>query len=298
MKKSMGILVMALFFILLSACGQADEPVEAEPAKDETAAETKAEKKKEEAPAQDKDLTMKQVFEKAIEKNNDVKSFASKMETKQKIDVAGQQMDINSKIDMKFITEPMALQQKMKMDTPDGPQEVEAYVTKDGFYMYEMNEKMWVKLPKEYSDEILQMAGPQANPSAQLEDMLKYADDFSYEEKDDSYILNLKAGGEKFDQFVKENMENAMGGNLPSDSEELDNLKIKQMEYKMVIDKETFYMKGLDMKMETESEVQGEKMSMHLDLKSVYSDFNQIKKIEIPEEAVKNAQEIDPDQMQ
>ena len=75
------------------------------------------------------------------------------------------------------------------------------------------------------------------------------------------------------------------------------NMKFNKVEYELFIDKETFYLNALNMVTDMDTEVEGQKMNMHLDMESTYSDYNGVKNIKIPKEALENAQEMNMDEM-
>ncbi|VEF47425.1 Uncharacterised protein [Bacillus freudenreichii] len=289
MKRTISIFFAAMLMLMMAACSQTAEPVEkdaGEDKKEETATDTKKEK----------ELTLEEVFKKTEEVNKDLKSFKSQINMKQTVNAAGEKQEINSDIDMEFITEPMALHQKMTMDMAGEKQEIDAYMTKEGFYMYEPNQKMWIKLPEEFSGQILQMSEGQSNPSGQLEQLKKFVDEFDFKQDDKNYILTLKASGEKFDQFLKENVKETLPPEMQAEAM-MSEMKFNKVEYELFIDKETFYLNALNMVTDTDTEIEGQKMNMHLDMKSTYSDYNAVKNIEIPKEALENAQEINLDEM-
>lgn len=290
MRKTIAIIFGAMLMLMLAACNQTAEPVEKEVKQGASTEKEKAEKEKE------SDLTLEEVFSKTEEANKDLKSFKSKMNMKQTVDAAGEKQDINSAIDLEFIAEPMALHQKMTMSIAGEKQEIDAYMTKEGFYMYEPNEKMWIKLPEEFSDQILQMSEGQTNPSEQLNQLKEFVDEFDFKQDDKNYILTLKASGEKFDEFLKKNVKETLPPEMQAEGV-MGNMKFNKVEYELFIDKETFYLNALNMVTDMDTEVEGQKMNMHLDMESTYSDYNGVKNIEIPKEALENAQEMNMDEM-
>ncbi len=289
MRKTISIIFGAMLMILLAACGQTAEPVK----KDSEAKQGASEKDKAD---KEKELTLEEVFKKTEEANKDIKSFKSKMSMNQTVEIAGEKQDINSDIDMEFVTEPMSLHQKMTMNIGEEKQEIDAYLTKEGFYMYEPNEKMWIKLPEELSGQILQMSEGQSNPSGQLEQLKEFVDEFDFKQDDKNYILTLKASGEKFDKFLKDNVKETLPPEMQAE-DMMGDMKFNKVEYELFIDKETFYLNALNMVTDMDTEVEGQKMNMNLDMESTYSDYNEVKNIEIPKEALENAQELDMDQM-
>lgn len=292
MKKTISIILGAMLMLMLAACSQTAEPVE----KDAESKQASGEKKQA-SQAKESELTLEEVFKKTEEANKDLKSFESQIKMNQIVDAAGEKQEINSDIDMKFITEPMALHQKMTMSIAGEKQEIDAYLTKEGFYMYEPNEKMWIKLPEEFSGQILQMSEGQTNPSGQLDQLKEFVDEFEFKQDDKNYILTLKASGEKFDQFLKDNVKETLPPEMQAE-DMMGDMKFNKVEYELLIDKETFYLNALNMVTDTDTEIEGQKMNMQIDMQSTYSNYNKVEKIEIPKEALENAQEINLDEME
>lgn len=289
MKKALTIILGAMLTLALSACGQTAEPVKKEgeaEKKQETAAETKKEQ----------ELTLEEVYKKVEEVNKDLKSFESNITMNQKVDADGEKQEINSDIAMKFINDPMALHQKMTMSIGDEKQEMEAYMTKEGFYMFDSNQKTWVKLPSEFSSQILQMSEGQSNPSEQLNQLKEFVDDFDFKQDEKNYILTLKASGEKFDQFLKDNVKATLPPQM-QDEAMMSGISFNKVEYELFIDKESFYLNAMNMVTDMDTDINGQKMNMYIDMKSTYSNYNEVENIEVPKEALENAQELNLDEV-
>lgn len=292
MKKALTVILGAMLILMLAACNQTAEPVENEEENKQAATEGKGKANEE----KESDFTLEEVFKKTEEVNKDIKSFESRIKMKQVVDAAGEKQEINSDIEMEYITEPVALHQKMTMELDGEKQEIDAYLTKEGFYMYEPTQKMWIKLPEEFSGQILQMSEGQTNPSDQLEQLKDFVDEFEFKQDDKNYILTLKASGEKFDQFFKDNVKKTLPPEMQAE-QLMSDMKFNKVEYELYIDKETFYLNALNMITDTDTEIDGQKMNMLLDMQSTYSNYNKVETIEIPQEALENAQEIDLDEM-
>ncbi len=293
MKKTMSIIFGAMLMLMLAACSQTADPVDK---KGESKQGTSTEKEKA-SKDKENELTLEDVFKKSEAANKDVKSFNAKIDMKQTVEAAGQKQDINSDIDMSFVTEPMAMHQKMTMSLDGQKQEIDSYLTKDGFYMYEPTQKMWMKLPEELSGQILQMSEGQSNPSGQLEQLKAFVNEFDFKQDDKNYILTLKADGDKFDKFLKDSVQDALPSELQAEGL-MNGMKFNKVDYEVFIDKETFYLNALNMVMEMSTEVEDQKMNMQMDMKSTYSDYNAVKDkdVEVPKEALENAQEVDMNQ--
>jgi len=283
MKKLVFSFVSILLFFSLAACGQQTaDPVDSKTKKKES-------------------LTLAQVFAKTTEVSKDLKSVHSEMEINQNMNLPGQDstMDTHSNLSVDIVLNPMAMHQKMKMDIKGGDasaqdqgMDIEAYLAKEGFFLYDPTTKQWMKMPEELSKQILQMPEQQANPAEQLKQLQKFTDDFSFKQNDTQYILNLKASGEKFDQFLKDNAKELMPDALKESADALNNIKFKNVNYEIFIDKKTFNITALNMKQEMEMDMEGQKLTLKQDMKGTYSNYNQLSEIKVPKEVINSAQEM------
>lgn len=283
MKKLVTSIVSILLLFSLAACGQQ----KAEPVNSKT-------NKKD-------GLTLAQVFAKTTEASKDLKSVHSDMEINQTMNIPGQEstMDIQSNLSVDIVLNPMAMHQKMKMSMKGGDEslqnqdmDIEAYLAKEGFFFYDPTTKQWMKMPEELSMQMLQMPEKQANPAEQLKQLQQFTDDFSFKQNDTQYILNLKASGEKFDQFLKESAKELMPDALKESADALENIKFKNVKYEIFIDKKTFNITTLNMNQEMEMAMDGQKLNLKQEMKGTYSNYNKLREIKVPQEVLDNAQEI------
>ncbi|WP_370460220.1 DUF6612 family protein [Cytobacillus firmus] len=286
MKKSLAILTGFLMVLMLTACNETAKPV------NESAAGTENEEaKKEEA----SEMTLEEVLKKSTEASEELKSFSVKMDMSQEMSsgAEGENMNIDSVIDMNVTTEPMAFYQKMTMSMAEESYDIESYFTEEGMFLYEAAKQQWMKFPKEMSDDLLQMSSQQTNPGEELKKLQEFVDDFTFEQDAKSYILKLKADGEKFNDFVKETAAETLPPELAANGEMLDNMNIKGVEYEIVIDKETFYPSVLNMIMDMEITAEGQTISMKQNMNGQYSNYNKVEAIAVPQEVLDTAVEME-----
>lgn len=283
------LVLTAIFSLSLAACNQKAEPVsqgsnsQNEEVNDETSQKDNV-----------SELSLVEVFEKSTEAMNGLSSFSTKMDMTQEMGIAGESMEMTSFTDMEYIVDPLTLYQKMEisLDGEEQVQAMEAYLTEDGFFMYEPSQEMWLKLPEEFVDQVLQLQDQQTNPADQLSQLEQFIEDFTFEQNNTHYILTLKADGEKFNDFIKEQMVNTMPDNLPMTDELFDSFSFNDMAYEIYIDKTTFYTTEMTIKMDMDTDVEGETLNLNQEVKAVYADYNEIESITIPEEALQNAQDM------
>jgi len=207
-------------------------------------------------------------------------------------------MDIQSNIAVDMVLKPTAMYEKMKMNikgadaSQNQEMDAEVYLAKEGFFVYEPTTEKWRKMPEELSKQMLQMPEQQGNPAEQLKQLQQFTDDFSFKQNDTQYILNLKASGEKFDQFLKENAKKLMPDALKESADALKNIKFKNVNYQIFIDKKTFNITALNMNQEMEMAIEGQKLNLKQEMKSTYSDYNKVSEIKVPKEIVDNAETV------
>ncbi|WP_203248192.1 DUF6612 family protein [Sporosarcina beigongshangi] len=280
--KGMAVGVLALG---LAACNTPAEP--------KTDAETGKKVELEEPSG----LTAQEVFEKATEASAEQVSMHATMNINQLMEIPGQEGTMNSKIkmDMDMVVDPLAMYQKMDVDMGEqGVTEMEIYMTEEGFFMNDPMSGQWLKLPAEMYEDLLAQAGS-ADPTLDMNMFKEFVEDFKFEQTDDEYILKLSASGEKFSKLFKEiAMEN-----LPADvdasaeaAELMENIEMKSLEYEIYIDKKTFYTNAFNMKMDMKMQVDGEEMRIDQKVNAKLSKINEIDKIEIPQEILDNALDI------
>lgn len=249
------------------------------------------------------ELTLEQVYEKTIERQQELKSAKATMKIDQTIGVDSEEgafeMTSTSDFNMDMIIDPIQLylEGTTAMKDSESGEEMEApmkmYMTQsDGFYIYEETAGSWLKLPQGEYDELMNQAGIQNDPSEQLRQLEQFVKDFTFEQNDDEYILTLDTDGEKFKEFALEQAKASMGGEeqlLGS----MDGLNIEDAQYVFIIDKETFDMSNMKMDMVMTMEEETGKMTINQSATVNYSDFNKIDAITIPQEVIDNAQVIE-----
>lgn len=281
MKKWTTLLAVATLSLGLAACNEKAAPVD----------NTEVVKKS--------DLTLQQVYEKSIAVSEELKSVQAVVDMKQKMHMPDQGMDLNvsSLMDMEYILEPLQIHQKgttsmngMAEEMPAETMKMESYITKDAFYMYEESTGQWMKFPQEMMGQLMDSMG-QTDPSEQLKQIAGYLDDFTFKQDNENYILTLSASGDKFTDLVKAQVDEVLQSIGEGEEIKMD-FVINSIDYLIHIDKKTFQTNKVDIVMDMDMDVDGEKLSIVQDIKSDFSRFNEVEGIEIPQEVIDNAIEI------
>jgi len=281
MKKWTTLLAVATLTLGLAACNETAAP-----------ANTEVTEKSE--------LTLKEVYEKSLKVSEELKSVKAQIDMKQTMHMPTEDLsiDISSIMDMEYVVAPMQMHQKgttsMKSSDesmPEEAMEIETYITEDDFYMFEGTTGQWMKFPQEMMDQLMG-ATDQSNPSEQLKMIQDYLKDFTFEQDNENYILRLDASGEEFAKLVQTQIDEAMQSMI-GEGEELDlGLVINSVSYLIHIDKESFQTNKVDVVLDMDMEIDGEKMNMKQNVKSDFSNFNEVDEIVIPQEVIDSAMEI------
>lgn len=246
--------------------------------------------------AEKSDLTLEQVFEKTTEASKELNSFKVNMDLNQVINSDQDEaanVTLESTLEMDVVQDPMAFYQKISTKIPGTEQvmDVESYFSKDGMYYYEPTSQTWMKFPSEMMEQLVQISNQQTNPAAEIENLKRFVDDFTFQQDDKSYILVLNASGEKFTDFLKETVEQTLPEGMANSAEAIESMKINHMDYEIHIDKETYYPTVLNLNMEMEMSAEGQKVTIAQDMKGRYVDHNHLDEIEIPQDIIEGAVE-------
>lgn len=265
--------------------------------------------------SQPSSITLEEVFNKAIAKQQDVKSMKATMTMTQSLEMSEGKETIrtntSSKMTMNTVVDPMQffIEGTIAMTEPESGEAIEVplkmYMTaKDGMYMFEPTEGAWMKFPSDMFNIILDQSGVQVSAADQIEMLNVFAKDFTMQETNNAYILTLNADGEKFSQLIKEQvsallpmMETGIEGEDVQEVEEeigalFNNMSFDNVKYQLTIDKKSFDIKGIVMDMTLAMAIEGVKMKIDQKSNIIYDEFNKITTITIPQEVLNNAKEL------
>ncbi|MEK4028214.1 MULTISPECIES: DUF6612 family protein [Bacillaceae] len=287
MKKWTGWIAAGVLTLGLAACGETAKPTPETP-KEETS-----------------EKTLGEVFNEAVKVSNETKSVSAKMDMKQKISYPKeeQSMDTAMNMDMNITMKPLAVYQKGTMAVPgEGgeqakPMNIESYMTEEGFYINEPESGQWIKMPKEMYDQMMNMSQQQVEPAEQLKQLEQFKDDFKFEQTKDEYVLKLDAAGEKFNKLIETQMsqmtQGANGEEAKAMMEQMMKaMKVEKVNYTIYIDKDSFQTNKMDVDMDMSMDIEGNAMKTSQVMHIVYSDYNKVAPITVPEEVKNKAQEM------
>ncbi|MEK5185139.1 DUF6612 family protein [Solibacillus sp. FSL R5-0691] len=278
MKKRYLFAMSTLSIALVAGCGDTAEPVDG--------TENEA------------NLTLQQVYENAMQRQQNLKSVhaETKMDQVTTFLMDGQTMEMtsNSNLAMDIQQNPMAMYSKgtIEMDMGEDNMEmpIEMYMTEeDGFYLYNGESNEWLKMPDEQYEQLLAQTGAQADASQQLEQLEQFIEDFSFEQDEENYLLTLNIEGDQFKQFILSQMGASLGESMEMNEEILKNMSFEDSQYNIVVAKDTFDIKEMDMDLKIITNVEGQETTIENDANIVYSKFDEVKEINIPNEVLKEA---------
>lgn len=278
LKKRYYLAMSALSIAVVAGCGDTAEPVDG--TKDEAS------------------LTLQQVFEKAMERQQNLKSVHAETNMDQvtnlMMDGETMQMTSTSNLAMDITQNPLAMYTngniEMDMSGEKFDMPMEMYMTEeDGFYMLNGETNEWIKLPDEQYEQIMAQAGAQANATDQLEQLQQFIDEFTFEQDDENYLLTLNIQGDEFKQFILSQMGASLGESMEMSNDILENMSFEDSQYNIVVAKDTFDTKEIDLDLKIITNIEGQETTIENDVNVVYSKFDEVDTIKIPDEVLKEA---------
>lgn len=276
-RKSLMSMLLVLSLVLLAACGESDPkstgtPVQQENGNNETNTGSSAET--------DKDL-----FVAVVSEASSLDSFSINMTADQKIEADGEVVESKTVSAMDITVKPeVAFKQVTTIEAAGQKQEMEAYLTAEGFFVKELSSGLWVKLPADAAGQILQGVDQESlDPSAQLSQLVDYADQFTVEEKDGVYVFTLSAQGEEFAKLIEEQL-----AQQQETMAQLGSVAVDSIQYNIEVEKSSNKLLKLDIvfDMTVENSDAAQSMNIVSNIKTEYSNHNAIEAIVVPEEAL------------
>ncbi|MEK4699894.1 DUF6612 family protein [Solibacillus sp. FSL R7-0668] len=273
MKKYYVLATSALMVFTLAACSDTAEPITG---------------------TQDKSsLTLQQVFEKAIERQQTLKNVHASVDMEQYTEmvIEGEtvQFSTSSDLEMDIQQNPMAMYTKgtvaMDMGGESMEMPIEMYMSKaDGFYLLNGEANQWVKLPDDQYQQILAQTGAQTDATVQLQQLKQFIDDFEFKQDDKSYLLTLNIEGDKFKEFIAGQLEATVGETAEMSNDLMKTMTFEDSKYELVIDKNTFDTKEIEMDLTMNMEMEGQPAQIVNDATIEYSKFDELAEITVPKE--------------
>ncbi|MBX0358496.1 DUF6612 family protein [Halobacillus sp. Nhm2S1] len=237
------------------------------------------------------DMSAEEVLKKSNEAMMNLDSYSMEQVAMMEMPMMNEGEGMETKTMADITMDPFAFYMKTEL----AGETTESYFTEEGYYS-ELPGQGWVKLSDDSSQEVMQSMLAEG----QMAQATPLAGDMSVEEKDGSYVLQYEGDGEKLLKMSMKMLQQGMGsgegesGLKELGEELLDKITIKDVTYKMTIDKENHYLTSsyvhLEMEIETE---EGQPMPVTQETEMTLDNFNGVGEIQIPQEVLDNAQPIE-----
>lgn len=226
-----------------------------------------------------------------LEKLSEVetKSFSAHILLEQFMKLNDDTMNMTMDMEMDFVLEPFGTYQVSKATISDGSIEeevlIEAYMSEKGFYQFDPFIGKWIKLDDQFVKELMELSGYEQSPTDQIEMMKGYMKNAVLFDRGDYYMLAFDvdfAGFQAlFDELLPLLEEE---GELPQDF-----FQNFEMEYVMLIDKESLFPTVSYVKSVILLEEDGDKVEIRQNMVGTYKNFNNVDPIIIPKEVIDSA---------
>ncbi|UTR15812.1 hypothetical protein MM221_04325 [Salipaludibacillus sp. LMS25] len=253
----------------------------------------------------DDGLSVEDILSKSISTMEELDSYTLSMEMAQTLEGENEEgelesMSFDSTSEVSLTLEPMTMEIVTRMDMgelglgEDTNMEFLSYFTEeDGFYIEDPTLGGWVKMGDDFSEGLTAISEMQTSPEDQLKSFEDNITNLSVETTDSSYIISLDGDdldmNDFFDQLGDFGFDD-MGPAL-EELNEMD-MDIENISYKITIDKETFYQTEANIDMTYNMTIMEETISTSQQIHMVLSDFNNIDPIQIPEDVLEEAEEL------
>lgn len=277
-------IIGALLAVSLAACGNDTDKSATPPAGNETTNEGNNTAEQNAAVP-----TLDELLAKTGEATKALKSFTTEANIDQKIKLdAGEQsqdQQVKTSLKMDIIKDPMMIYQEMEMDMSGQKQNIKQYITSDKIYSQVGDQ--WVSIPEEQTKALIEQMKASMNPEKELDQFKKVKEDVKITEEGDNYVLNADVSGDNVKELAKSVME--QNGSDAQMQAMLDQMNIKSMKMKYLINKETSLLEKMDVAMVMEMEQNSQKMTMDMKMDTTFSNHDKVAEIKIPQEALDSA---------
>ncbi len=184
-----------------------------------------------------------------------------------------------------YILDPLQMHQSGSTIVEDKePMDAESYLTDSGFYMY--YNSFWRKMPDTMLEDLKFAAEVQSSPVRRMEQLKTILPYVSVSETGEEYILSAQLSGEETKDLESFYKLQYSSDNLAG--EQLALVKSLSLEYR--VNKQTYWPTGTVEELVTEEQLEGEGTYREVKQTTSIGQYNTVKEIVIPEEALKAAE--------
>ena len=302
MKKFYYFATAIILSVMLAACGQSNETggktdngnsnSGSQTTENQNNENGKEDDGKDNEKAGDESVSAEQLFDKLLAAQDDLKSFTADISMDQDMVYGEENMKTSTNILMDYVSDK-EFSQKLSTNTAGQNIEMQMYFVEDGLFIYQEGQDQWMKAPKDMVDQLMQLDESQTDPYAQINQLKDLSDHFEVTEEGDTYVLTIKAGGEEFNEFIKETALEQFAGDEANAEQLLEGMKINSTDYHFVIDKETYFPVTMKIDMDMTMTQGEDTVDMKQNINMTYSNYNKIDKIELPEGVAEEAVEVE-----
>ncbi|CAM4428779.1 DUF6612 family protein [Paenibacillus typhae] len=217
--------------------------------------------------------------------NSYVQESQSKITTEISADIGVKEIISETATTSEYILNPLQLHQTGSTIVDDKqPMDAESYLTDSGYYMYYNG--FWRKMPDTMLEDLKFAAEVQSSPVQRMEQLKTILPYVNVSQEGDEYVLSAHLSGEE----TKE-LENFYKLQYSSDNlagEQLALVKSLSLEYR--VNKQTYWPTGTVEELVTEEQLEGEGTYREVKQTTSIGQYNTVKEIVIPEEALKAAE--------
>ncbi|MCR6107812.1 hypothetical protein HXA34_16015 [Salipaludibacillus agaradhaerens] len=253
----------------------------------------------------DDGLSVEEILSESISTMEELDSYTLSMEMAQTLEGENEEgelesMSFDTSSEVSLTLEPMTMEIVTRMDMgelglgEDTNMEFLSYFTEeDGFYIEDPTLGGWVKMGDDFSEDLTAISEMQTSPEDQLKSFEDNITNLSVETTDSSYIISLDGDDLDMNDFLNQ-LDDLGFDDMGPALEELNemDMDIENISYKITIDKETFYQTEANIDMTYNMTMMGETISTSQQIHMVLSDFNNIDPIQIPEDVLEEAEEL------
>ncbi|UTR15813.1 hypothetical protein MM221_04330 [Salipaludibacillus sp. LMS25] len=242
-------------------------------------------------------LSVEEILSESISTMKELDSYTLVMDMAQTLEEENEEgklesMSFDYTYDISLTSEPTTMEMVIRADMGElGNGEYLVYLTEeDGFYIKEPTAIGWMKMSDDFSDGLMTMTEIQKNPEGLLKSFEDNTTHLSVETTDSSYIISLDSDNLDKEDILAQFEDLGFDGMGALNEMNMD---IENMSHTITIDKETFYQTEVDIEMTFNMTIMDETSSFDQQLHMVLSNFNNIDPIQIPEDVLEEAEELD-----
>lgn len=235
-----------------------------------------------------------EILQKSNEAMNELESYSIEMEIEQTMRMGEESITMATHSRQDVTLDPFAIYQVTTTSTPQaGEVPLASYWTEDGFYQQNPDQS-WTKLENGRMggmNSLLDMSIAEA----QVAQAQALGENMRVEEKENVYRLIFEGDGEELLAAGLSMMESELGENENVLVESiLEGMTITDFNYHAEIDKETYYMTGLEMDLNMEMNMEGIQSEVSQHIQMTINNFNGVEVITVPAEVTETAAPVDP----